>query len=289
MLALFNVPVVIAYHLVSALAGGLAVPLGGMAAAAAIIVFTMAVRLLVTPLSYYAMRGQHAQARLAPEVAELRRRYARQPERMQREITALYRTEGTGVFSGCLPVLVQAPFLSVMYLLFRSPGIGGAANHLLTGHVFGAALGSHWLSGAGPLSGQGIVFLGIFALLAVIGWLQSRSARRLAAGVTAPAAGPPAGAPPPGNTARSGNARSKAAASSAKAASSGKAAPPGEAARLAGATPPGAAFGVLTRMAPYLSVVAAAFVPLAACLCLVTSAAWTVAERAVLRRKLLFA
>jgi YidC/Oxa1 family membrane protein insertase len=40
----------------------------------------------------------------------------------------------------------------------------------------------------------------------------------------------------------------------------------------------------LTRMLPYATVAVAAFVPLAAALYLVTSTAWTLAERALLQR-----
>ena len=57
MLAVFNPFVDLAYHLVSVLAAGLAAAPAGLAAAAAIVAFTMAVRLAVLPLSYYAMRG----------------------------------------------------------------------------------------------------------------------------------------------------------------------------------------------------------------------------------------
>ena len=227
MFAIFNPFVDLAYHVVSALAASLAALPAGLAAAAAIIVFTLAVRLAVLPLSYYAMRGQAAQARLAPELRQLRQRYARQPAKLQAEMTALYRREGTGVLSGCLPVLLQAPFLSVMYLLFRSPTVDGRPNGLLAHELFGAPLGSHWLSDAGLLSGQGAVVLAVFAILAVIGWLHSR---------LVPVAGAAAGA----------------------------------------------AGSALTRLAPYITVVMAAFVPLAAGLYLITTTAWTLAERAIL-------
>src|SRR5450432_2738947 len=109
MSSLFGVPVDAAYHLVSALAAVLASLPGGLAAAAAIIVFTMAVRLLVLPLSYYALRGEKARARLAPQVQELHQRHAHEPQRLQRELSALYRAEGTGMFAGCLPALLQIP------------------------------------------------------------------------------------------------------------------------------------------------------------------------------------
>jgi YidC/Oxa1 family membrane protein insertase len=135
-----------------------------------------------------------------------------------------------------------------MYLLFRSPTVDGTPNDLLAHDLFGAPLGSHWLSGAGPLSIQGAVFAGIFVLLALIGWLHARML--------------------------------------------GRAAPPPAAAMLAAGTgrqpaaQPGATVTVLTRLAPYITVVMAAFVPLAAGLYLTTTTAWTLAERAVLGRRI---
>jgi YidC/Oxa1 family membrane protein insertase len=228
MLAFFNPFVDLAYHLVCALATGLAgLPLG-LAPTVAIIVFTVAVRLAVLPLSYHAMRGQAAQARVAPQLQELRRRYASQPDRLRTEMTAVYQREGTGMLAGCLPALLQAPFFTVMYVLFRSAAVDGHPNTLLSHDLFGAPLASHWLSGAGPLSTQGAVFAVIFALLALAGWLQHRQA----------------------------------------------------------ASQPGGAIAAVARLMPYLTVVIAAFVPLAAGLYLVTTTAWTLAERAILRRRI---
>ena len=181
MFTLLGVAVGAAYHVVSAFAQVLAPLSGGLAAAAAIVVFTLAVRLLLLPLSYYAIRGQASQARLAPHVQALRQRHAGHPERLQRELAALYQREGTGVFAGFLPLLLQLPFLSVVYALFRSGTIGGRPNSLLSHDLLGAPLGSHWLSGPGPLSAQGAVFLGLFALLAVAAWLAARVARKIAA------------------------------------------------------------------------------------------------------------
>ena len=226
-----GVPVDAAYHLVSPFVSFLTPLLGGLAAAAAIVGFTVVVRLLLLPLSYRAMRGMAAQARMAPLVQDLRKRYAGQPDRLQRELTALYRAEGTSMFAGCLPLLVQWPAFSVLSLLFRSARVGGAPNTLLTHRLFGAPLASYWLGGAGPFSAQGAVFAGLFVLLAAVGWLSARMARR---------ASGPAG--------------------------------------------PGGAQAALARVLPFATVAIAAFVPLAAGLYLVTSTAWTLAERAVLGR-----
>ena len=91
------------------------------------------------------------------------------------------------MFASIKPILFQWPFLSVMYLLFRSPLIAGKPNTLLGHDLLGVPLGSHWLSGAGPVSLQGGVFLGLFALLAGLCWLSGRLGRLMAA-PAAPAA-----------------------------------------------------------------------------------------------------
>jgi YidC/Oxa1 family membrane protein insertase len=259
--AFLGVPVAAAYYVVSALASVLAPLFGGLAAAAAIVLFTMGVRLLLLPLSYRATRGMDAQARVAPQVQALQKKHAGHPDRLQRELTALYQAEGTSMFAGCLPLLAQWPFLSVMYLLFRSPVIGGKPNSLLAHDLFGAPLGSHWLGGAGPLSAQGAVFACLFALLAVIGWLSARMARRQAARRAPHAA-------TPGTSLTSTT-------SGAKPAPGAGAGAADQAARTSAA---------LARLAPFITVIFAAFVPLAAGLYLLTTTAWTLAERALLRR-----
>jgi YidC/Oxa1 family membrane protein insertase len=246
-----GVPVGAAYHLVFALTQLLTPVAGGLAAAAAIVLFTAAVRLLLSPLSLRALRGQAVTARLAPQVQALRTRHARQPERLQRELTALYKREGTSPFAGFLPLLAQWPFLSVMYLLFRSATVDGGQNQLLSHGLLGVPLGAHWLSGPGPLSGPGALFLAVFAFLAVLCWLAARLAKRAAPAAAAIPAAAPA-------TSRGNR--------------------PDPAAALAN----GKAAGVLAGVLPYVTVVIAAFAPLAAAIYLLTTVAWSIGERRVL-------
>ena len=238
MSSFLGVPVDAAYHLVSGLTVILTPALGGLAAVAAIVAFTVAVRLLLMPLSLRALRGQAAQARLAPQLLALRQRHGKQPERLQREMAALYKREGTSMFAGFAPLLLQWPFLSVMYLLFRSPTVGGTANTLLTHDLFGVPLGAHWLSGgAGPLdlaSTQGAVFVGLFALLAALCWLSARLGKLM----TAQATGATASSP-----------------------------------------------GLLVRALPYVTVVIAAFTPLAAGIYLLITLAWSLGERMLYSRR----
>jgi YidC/Oxa1 family membrane protein insertase len=278
-----GVPVGAAYHLVFALTHLLTPVAGGLAAAAAIVLFTAAVRLLISPLSFRALRGQAAMARLTPQIQALRTRHGRQPERFQREVTALYRREGTGPFAAILPLLVQWPFLSVTYLLFRSATVGGAQNQLLSDGLFGVPLGAHWLSGGALLSVHDALFLAVFAVLAALCWLSARLAKRAAPAAAVPAAATSAirregrGTPAP---ARAGQDRRGAgqAAQHTQARGAGlPAAPtrPDPAEALANSK----AAGLLTRVLPYLTVVIAVFTPLAAAIYLLTTVAWTLAER----------
>jgi YidC/Oxa1 family membrane protein insertase len=230
MLAFLNTPVAVAYHVLFALSQFLAPLTGGLATAVAIIVFTLAVRLLLSPLSFTALRGQARIAALQPRIAELRARYSRQPDRLQRELAALYAAEGGGLLAGFLPLLLQLPFFSVVYRLLESGVIAGRSNVLLSKRLLAAPLGSHWLTGAGLASAQGLVFLGLFALIAAVCFATARMARS-----AAPAA------PAPGTR--------------------------------------------LARVLPYLTVIVAAFAPLAAGLYLLTSTAWSAAERAIWRRR----
>jgi YidC/Oxa1 family membrane protein insertase len=231
MLGFLSAPMGVAYHLLFALAGLLAPLPGGLATAVAIVLFTVVVRLLLSPLSFAALRGQAGLAALQPRVADLRARYARQPDRLQRELAALYQAEGGTLLAGCLPLLIQLPFFSVLYRLFLSKTVAGHRNALLARSLLGAPLGSHWLTGAGLASLHGLVFLGLLALLALACFAVARISRTV----------------------------------------SQQAAPTAAATGVA---------GLLGRVLPYVTMIIAAFVPLAAGLYLLTTTSWTAAERA---------
>jgi len=179
-----SAPMGVAYHVVFVLAQFLAPFAGGLATAVAIAVFTMAVRLLLVPLSYHAFRGQAGISAFQAKAQELRKRHANQPERLQRELTELYRQEGGGMLAGCLPLLIQLPFFTIMYRLFLSRTVAGRPNGLLTRDLLHTPLGTHWLAGAGPVSTQGLLFLALFALLAGVAFLAVRASRGTAPAVT---------------------------------------------------------------------------------------------------------
>ncbi|MEW2591848.1 membrane protein insertase YidC [Micromonospora aurantiaca] len=149
---------------------------GGAATAAAIVLFTVAVRLLISPLTVAQVRGERRRTALAPEVRELQRRYADDPARLQSELFALYRNAGASPVAGCLPALLQAPFFLVMYRLFAT---GDGAPQLLGERLAGVPLGWHLGDGlAGPVP---LVFGVLLAALLALAWWSSRRMRRAAA------------------------------------------------------------------------------------------------------------
>ncbi|MET8836337.1 membrane protein insertase YidC [Micromonospora sp. NPDC004540] len=178
-----------AASVVTWLAGTLAPLTGGAATAAAIVLFTIGVRLLISPLSLAQVRGERRRAALAPEVRDLQRRYADDPGRLQSELFALYRRAGASPVAGCLPALLQAPFFLVMYRLFAT---GDGHPHLLDEKLAGVPLGWHLGDG---LTGPVVAVFGVLlAALLVLAWWSSRRARRAAA-ATGTVAGAPAEGP----------------------------------------------------------------------------------------------
>ncbi|MGH3309130.1 MAG: YidC/Oxa1 family membrane protein insertase [Streptomyces sp.] len=151
---------------------------GASATAAAIVVCTLCVRLALHPLARAAVRGERVRARLAPHMAELQRRHGSDPERLRRALGELRAKEGASPVAGCLPTLLQLPVFFAMYHLFTSDD--GLLGHTL----LGAPLGGRWigaLHAGGVFGAQGVVYLGVFALVAAVStWTYART-RRIAA------------------------------------------------------------------------------------------------------------
>ncbi|MFF6777777.1 YidC/Oxa1 family membrane protein insertase [Streptomyces sp. NPDC012637] len=153
--------------------------------AAAIVLFTMAVRLAVHPLSRAAARGQKARTRLAPQLSELRKKHAKNPERLQKAVMELHAKEKVSPFAGCLPSLLQAPAFFLMFHLFSS---GRMAGHSL----FAAPLGDHYadaLAHGGVFGPAGLVYLALFALVAAVAtynYVRTKRQQQAAPAVTDP-------------------------------------------------------------------------------------------------------
>ena len=84
----------------------------------AIILLTIAVRLILLPLSIKQIRSMRALQELQPQMKEIQEKYKNDRERMQREMMSFYQEHGINPLASCWPLLLQLPvFLSLFYLL----------------------------------------------------------------------------------------------------------------------------------------------------------------------------
>jgi YidC/Oxa1 family membrane protein insertase len=103
----------------------------------AIVILTIIVRLILAPLFHLQLRlsrrGIDQQRKIAPQLAEVRKKYKNDPQKQQQEMMALYREHGInplGSLSGCLPALLQFPILTALYYVFY----GNARSHPFPDH-----------------------------------------------------------------------------------------------------------------------------------------------------------
>ncbi len=187
MSVLLSLPMSVFAGLVEHLADLLQPLFGAASAAAAIVLFTASVRLLVHPLSRAAARGQKARTALQPKIAELREKHGKNPEKLQRAVLDLHAEEKVSPLSGCLPSLLQLPAFFVLYRLFSGSSAGGAGDGLLDHHLFAAPLADRWtdaLAGGGPVGGAGLVYLVLFAVVAAVAFFNYLRTKRTPLPVT---------------------------------------------------------------------------------------------------------
>ncbi|ADI03118.1 YidC/Oxa1 family membrane protein insertase [Syntrophothermus lipocalidus] len=81
----------------------------------AIILVTIAIKLLLYPLTHKQMKSMRKMQELQPRLKLLQERYKEDPQRMQKEVFDLYKEHGVSPLSGCLPLLIQLPILVAFY------------------------------------------------------------------------------------------------------------------------------------------------------------------------------
>lgn len=96
----------------------------------AIIILTLIVRLLITPLMTKSTRSSAKMQVLQPKMKELQERYADDPERLQKEMSKFYAENKFNPLGGCLPILLQMPIFFALFSVIRSVGdlSGGTAS-----------------------------------------------------------------------------------------------------------------------------------------------------------------
>jgi YidC/Oxa1 family membrane protein insertase len=86
----------------------------------AIILLTIALRIMMYPLNSWSIKSTLKMQAIAPEVQVIQNRFKKDPKRAQMETMALYKQRGVNPLSGCFPLLIQMPFLIGMFDLLKS-------------------------------------------------------------------------------------------------------------------------------------------------------------------------
>lgn len=85
-----------------------------------IILTTVVLRILMYPLNRWSLRSMRSMQEIAPLVKSIQERHKKDPQKAQMEVMALYREKKVNPFSGCLPLLIQMPFLIGMFDLLKT-------------------------------------------------------------------------------------------------------------------------------------------------------------------------
>ena len=85
----------------------------------AIILFTLAVMLALFPLTAKQTRSMVEMQRIQPEIRKLQAKYKDDRQAMNEAMMGLYKEHGVNPLAGCLPLLIQAPVLFLLFNLLR--------------------------------------------------------------------------------------------------------------------------------------------------------------------------
>lgn len=88
--------------------------------AIAIVLLTIALKAMMYPLNAWSIRSSIKMKNAAPKIKAVQEKYKNDPKRMQMEVMALYKKEGANPLMGCLPMLLQMPFMVGMFYLLKS-------------------------------------------------------------------------------------------------------------------------------------------------------------------------
>lgn len=165
--------------LLATLSGALSPVAGPLASALAVVLGTLLVRAALVPLSVLQVRAERDRRRLAPRLAALRKQHGADRERLQRAVQELYTAEHVSPLAGCLPVLAQAPIVSLLYALFTHTSIAGTTNVLLEATLAGVPLGQSLVAVVtSPLWVHAWVAVVLLVVLAIVVEATRRSALR---------------------------------------------------------------------------------------------------------------
>jgi YidC/Oxa1 family membrane protein insertase len=99
---------------------------------------TLAVMIVVTPLTLKSTRSMLQMQRLQPELKAIQTQYKDDRQKMNEELMTFYQENGINPLGGCLPLLVQLPVFLVLFRVVQG----------ITRHATDAGLAGGWAAGS---------------------------------------------------------------------------------------------------------------------------------------------
>jgi YidC/Oxa1 family membrane protein insertase len=143
-----------------------------------IVLLTIAVRIVLIPLTVKQVRSTRVMQELQPELKKLQAKHKNDKQKLQEELMKLYRERGFNPMAGCWPLAAQLPFFWALYRVIYSSKINGEPNILLGKTFFGVPLEDRWsaLAGWGEKLGSsaGLTILFLIIAMAVTTYISQR-------------------------------------------------------------------------------------------------------------------
>ncbi len=95
-------------------------PSSGAAWALSIVVLVVLMRLLLVPLFIKQMHATRKMTALAPQVAELKKKYKNDRQKLNEETMKMYKENGANPLAGCLPLVAQLPVFFALFGVLRA-------------------------------------------------------------------------------------------------------------------------------------------------------------------------
>jgi YidC/Oxa1 family membrane protein insertase len=92
----------------------------GAAWALSIVILVVLMRLILVPLFIKQMHATRKMTALAPQVAELKKKYKGDKQKLNEETMKLYKENGANPLAGCLPVVAQLPVFFALFGVLRA-------------------------------------------------------------------------------------------------------------------------------------------------------------------------
>ncbi|NQY73707.1 MAG: membrane protein insertase YidC [Candidatus Margulisbacteria bacterium] len=110
-----------------------------------IILLTVLIKIIFFPLTKKQFHSMKIMQKLKPKLQEIQKKYKKQPEKLQKEMMQLYKDNKVNPLGGCLPLLIQLPFLFALYYTINSDGFSA----LIAQPGINPGLFSFWLPNLG--------------------------------------------------------------------------------------------------------------------------------------------